>query len=109
MKFLLISAVAIMTFSTVAEGPQELPTGEGRLEPTKTSCAEYIEVIEAEDGRGDVVNLWAHGYHSALSGVDQTTETAITWRRLNEFVARLDRVCREKPETLFLAAIRDIK
>ena len=109
MKFLSISAVAIMTFSTVVGGPQEQPAGEGRLEPTRTSCAEYIEVVEAEDGRADVANVWAHGYHSAHTGVDHTSETAITWKRVNEFVARLDRVCREKPDTLFLTAIRKVK
>ena len=52
--------------------------------------------------------VWAHGYHSALHGLD-TTGIPITGKAVEEFAKRLENGCREHPEKLFLSAIREMK
>jgi hypothetical protein len=52
--------------------------------------------------------VWAHGYHSALHGLD-TTSMPITGKAVEEFAKRLENGCRDHPEKLFLSAIREMK
>ena len=82
---------------------------DAKLEPNATDCRRYIEIVDAEDGRSEVVIVWAHGYYSAARGVDEQTITPITWKTVGEFAERLAQVCRKDPQKLFISAVKEMK
>ena len=71
------------------------------------TCAQHIEVVELEDGRGDVRTVWAHGYYSAMTGVDADS-APLSGEAVGEFAERLDEACRERPQGLFINVLRDL-
>lgn len=73
------------------------------------TCWSFIEVVDAQDGRADVLLVWAHGYHAATVGVDDTNAPPMTWRTVEEFGERLQKACRHDPKALWLKVIRDLK
>jgi hypothetical protein len=64
-------------------------------------------MIEAADGRADVRTVWAHGYHSALRGFDETSPP-VTVESLVEFVERLTRGCETSPSRLWIQAVGEL-
>ena len=64
-------------------------------------------MTELQDGRSDVRIVWAHGYYSALNGVDENSPP-IDVAELVTFSQRLDKACRAEPEKLFLVAVREM-
>ena len=71
-------------------------------------CSQYLELVDDEDPRADVRTVWAHGYHSALDGVDENS-SPITFQTVVEFADRLQKSCREKPNKLFIGAVKEVK
>lgn len=73
------------------------------------SCASYLEVVEARDGRADVYLVWAHGFHAATAGIDETNAPPMTSRTVEEFGERLQKACREDPKGLWIKVVRSLK
>ena len=71
------------------------------------TCADHIRLVNAEDGRAEIVLLWAHGYWSALHGVDEHSGT-ITEAMIEEFRARLSERCEQHPERLFIVTVKTL-
>ena len=82
---------------------------DAKLELNAFNCGRYIEIVEAEDGRSEVVIVWAHGYYSAARGLDERTSTPITWKTVGEFAERLVQVCRKDPQKLFISAVKEVE
>jgi hypothetical protein len=111
MKKLLI-AFGITTFGVVlvlsaAADSQQGYNREGQVDLKKFTCREYVALVDAEDGRADVATVWAHGYHSALDGLD--TDQPVTGKMVEAYGKRLEEACKAKPDSLFLPTIKATK
>ena len=60
------------------------------------------------DGRSDVRMVWAHGYYSALKGVDENSPP-IEADHLLEFAKKLNLACETEPEKLFIIAVKEME
>jgi len=108
MKLGLALLVAIMGLIVLSMAQQVGYDPEGQLDPKTYSCAQYIELVDLADGRSDVRMVWAHGYNSALGGVDESSPP-ITSKMIVEWAERLEKICRDNPDKLFFTAIKEIK
>ncbi len=107
---LLIPIVLLLALLQVPAHPQEdvQPEGEGKLNLTEFRCSQYVELIDAEDGRLDVVLVWGHGYHTASRGVDEKNADPITWNTVGEFGAQLEQACRGNPDRLWVVTLKQL-
>ncbi len=105
---LILLVVVVVSIAALAQDPEAEIEREGQVDPGTYSCAEHIEIVDADDGRADVRIVWAHGYYSALRGFD-TDSPPVTWKDVDGFARRLEQICRAKPNKLFLTAIREVK
>ncbi len=105
----LIVALAAFIASSVPGHGQVPDDPSGQLDLGTYACRTYLALVEAEDGRSDVHTVWAHGYHSALRGVDETYREPMTFETLLEFAERLQQTCRNDPAQLFLTAVREVE
>ena len=96
----------LLTFSLRSQEPPVDP--DAKIDPKTQDCAKHIEVIDADDGRGDVRIVWAHGYYSAQRGFDEESNP-ITWREVHEFALKLEKICRDQPRKLFLVAVKEVE
>jgi len=87
---------------------QPLEADESRIDPGSFDCAEYLELIEADDGRADVRTVWGHGYYSALRGFDENS-APVNVQTLVEFVDRLQSACVAAPGKLWIQAVRELE
>jgi len=81
---------------------------DGQIPVGTFTCADHIKMVELEDGRSDVRIVWAHGYYSALKGIDENSPP-IDVGELVDFSQRLDKACRAEPDKLFIVAIKELK
>jgi hypothetical protein len=86
---------------------QPLDPDESRIDLSSLHCAEYLELVAADDGRADVRTVWAHGYYSALRGHDENS-APVTVQSLVEFVDRLESVCAAAPGKLWIHAVKEL-
>lgn len=84
-----------------------VPSNEGQMNPKSYTCADHLELVEEEDGRSDVRTIWAHGYYSALKGVDENSPT-LNAQKLLEFSQRLESKCSQEPKTLFIRVLKKL-
>ncbi len=105
---LLMALVAIVVCGTLvsAQGLDYDP--EGQIDPRSYTCSQHIEIVELEDGRGDVRTVWAHGYHSARRGVDENS-APLTAQMVVDFGQRLENICKRNPDNLFIAAVKEVQ
>jgi hypothetical protein len=108
MKKLLIALLAIMACSTLVlvQGQDDDP--EGRLDLKVYTCSQHIEIVESEDGRGDVRTVWAHGYYSARRGMDENS-APVTAQMVVDFAQKLESICRGNPDKLFITAVKEVQ
>ncbi len=105
-------AVMVLCLAVALSTPvwaQERPGEGGGVDLSKYRCAEYLEVVDARDGRAQTFQVWAHGYNSALRGLGKKTPPTVTWEIVDKFVLQLEEICFEAPEKLFLAAVKQVK
>ena len=104
----LIALLAIMACSTfvLVQGQDDDP--EGRLDLKVYTCSQHIEIVESEDGRGDVRTVWAHGYYSARRGVDENS-APVTAQMVVDFAQKLESICRGNPDKLFITAVKEVQ
>jgi len=106
MRIILVSLVPLLLCSlTFSQGPVYDP--EGVVDPGTYTCAEHIEIVELEDGRGDVRTVWAHGYYSGLRGIGSDSPP-LTGAAVIAFASRLDEACRSRLSGLFFETIADL-
>lgn len=101
-----VSAVLMLCMPVWAQVQAPDPTA--KIDLKTYECSEYMELVDQEDARADVRTVWAHGYHSALRGIDETS-APITAQTVVTFAERLHKICREKPAKLFLVAVKEVK
>ncbi len=99
--FLLLS-VCLASISLAAQSP---PTDNEPLDLKSYSCAEHLDLVDIEDGRSDIVTVWAHGYYNGMLGVDEKSAPA-SWITVEEFSERLLKVCQQDPKKLFITAVK---
>ena len=87
---------------------QELSESERQMPLGKYTCADHIEMVELMDGRSDVRLVWAHGYYSALKGIDENSPP-IEASHLLEFAKKLNLACETEPKKLFIIAVKEIE
>jgi len=95
---------------TAPTGPtriQLLDPNESRIDLSSFHCADYLELVEADDGGADVRTVWAHGYYSALRGYDETS-APVTVQSLMDFVERLTSGCEATPGKLWIHAVKEL-
>ena len=107
---LLVPIVVLVALLQVPARPQvEVQSeGEGKLDLTQFRCSQYIELIDAEDGRLDVVLVWGHGYYTASRGFDEKNANPITWNTVGEFGAQLEQACRGNPDRLWVVTLKQL-
>jgi hypothetical protein len=101
---MLMALVALIPQDPGAPGDPE----DGRIDPGSFRCADYRELVEAEDGRADVRTVWGHGYYSALRGFDESS-APVTVQSLVEFVERLENACDAAPDKLWIRAVKELE
>ena len=84
-----------------------VPEPNNQLDLKSLQCSQYLELVDDEDPRADVHTVWAHGYHSALRGVDENSKP-ITFQTLVDFAKGLQKLCRESPKKLFIRAVKEV-
>ncbi len=105
----LIVASVLVCFSA-ALGQTEAEEPERKLDLSEATCSLYNEVVAAEDGRSDVLYVWAHGYWTGQRGVtEQNAKEPLSWSNLEVFVEKLNAVCAATPDKRWLAAIRAVQ
>ena len=107
---LLVPIVLLLVLLQVPARSQEdvQPEEEAKLDLTQFQCSQYIELIDAEDGRLDVVLVWGHGYYTASRGVDEKNADPITWNTVGEFGAQLEQACRGNPDRLWVVTLKQL-
>ncbi len=88
---------------------QERPGEGGGVDLSKYRCAEYLEVVDARDGRAQTFQVWAHGYNSALRGLGNKAPSIVTWESVDKFVLQLEEICFENTEKLLIEAVKQVK
>ena len=80
---------------------------DGELLDIKTyGCSQHLDLVDLEDGRSDIVTVWAHGYYNGMRGVDERSG-ADGWTSVEDFSTRLLGICRQDPEMLFISAVKE--
>ena len=72
------------------------------------TCEEHVELVEEDDGRADVRNMWAHGFRSALLKVD-VSHRPFTWQDLVAFAQELEKICLDNRRIKWLDAVKNVK
>ncbi|MEX2301012.1 MAG: HdeA/HdeB family chaperone [Bryobacterales bacterium] len=75
------------------------------LDMKSYTCAVHFDLIELEDGRSDIVTVWAHGYYNGMRGVDEKAAPE-SWISVEAFSGQLLKVCQSDPEALFIHAVK---
>jgi hypothetical protein len=101
-----VAVLAACSATASAQGPIYDP--EGQIELKTYSCAQHLEIVDLEDGRGDVRTVWAHGYYSALHGIDEKSPP-VTAQMVIAFAERLEGVCKKDPEKLLIVALKEVR
>ena len=110
MKLAILFIVAALVSPSTVFGQSEPEEPERKLDLTKATCSLYNEVVAAEDGRSDVLNVWAHGYWTGQQGVtEKNAKEPLSWSNLEIFVQKLNTACTKKPQKLWAETIRDVK
>lgn len=85
---------------------QTQPESENELLDLKSyTCELHLDLVELEDGRSDIVTVWAHGYHAGMLGVDDKAGPD-RWISVEEFSGQLLKACQSDPEELFINAVK---
>lgn len=103
-----MALVAIMVCGTLVSAQGQDYDPEGQIDPRSYTCSQHIEIVELEDGRGDVRTVWAHGYYSARRGVDENS-APLTAQMFVDFAQQLENICRRNPDKLFIAAVKEVR
>ena len=101
-----IFTIVFSPFSLAAQQPIYDP--EARIDLSQYTCGQHLAIVEEEDGRGDVRTVWAHGYYSALRGIDENSPP-ITGEAVVKFAAQLEKACEQEPKRLLLALLKSMK
>jgi hypothetical protein len=110
MRLVILLIVMIPFCVSAALGQSETEEPERELDLKEATCIVYNEVVEAEDGRSDVLYVWAHGYWTGQQGVtEENVKEPLSWSRLEVFVQKLNSACAKTPGKLWVAAIREVK
>ena len=108
MRHHLLATLALVTLCSLSSfGQVEIDDPEAEVDLGTYTCEQHVDVVELEDGRGDVRTVWAHGYYSALTGVDADSPP-LTGNDVGEFAVKLDAACRERPQSIFINVLRDL-
>ena len=105
-------AVMVLCLAVALGAPiwaQERAGEGGGVDLSKYRCAEYLEVVDARDGRAQTFQAWAHGYNSALRGLGKKKPPTVTWEIVDKFVLQLEEICFDAPEKLFIEAVKQVK
>jgi hypothetical protein len=70
-------------------------------------CAQHLDLVDLEDGRADIVTVWAHGYYNGMRGVDEDSATE-TWISVEAFSEQLLKTCEREPDKLFIAVVKEV-
>jgi hypothetical protein len=104
-----IVAGVLLCFSTTM-GQSEAEEPERKIDLTEATCSLYNEVVAAEDGRSDVLYVWAHGYWTGHRGVtEKNAKEPLSWSNLEVFAEKLNAVCSAMPDKLWASAIREVQ
>lgn len=95
---------ALMLSGSLAAQSQPQDDGDP-LDLKSYDCATHLDLVDLEDGRSDIVTVWAHGYYNGMRGVDEKTEPA-GWVSVEAFSEQLLKVCDGDPERLFISAVK---
>jgi len=110
MRLAILLVVMILFCVSTVLGQSETEESEQKLDLTKATCSIYNEVVEAEDGRSEVLYVWAHGYWTGQRGVtEENAKEPLSWSNLEVFVQKLNSACAKTPDKLWAAAIRDVQ
>ncbi len=110
MRLTVLLVVMILVGQITARGQSDIEEPERQHDLTKVTCSVYNEVVEAEDGRSEVLFVWAHGYWTGQKGVtEKNAKEPLSWSNLEVFVEKLNSVCTASPEKLWVAAIREVR
>jgi len=100
--FLLLSACLL----SIPVAAQSQPQADDEPLDLKTyGCAQHLDLVDLEDGRSDIVTVWAHGYYSGKRGVDEASEPG-SWMSVEAFSEQLLKVCHGEPGRLFISAVK---
>jgi len=69
------------------------------------TCAVHLDLVDLEDGRSEIVTVWAHGYYTGIRGVDEKADPG-AWISVETFSEQLLKVCQSDTETLFISAVK---
>ena len=109
MKRILAIIVVAILFGFLVLAQEGVQVGiDGQIPVGSFTCSDHLKMVEEGDGRSDVRIVWAHGYYSALKGIDENSPP-IDVGELVDFSHRLDRECRAEPEKLFIVAVKELK
>ena len=78
-----------------------------QIDPASFNCSQHTEMVAADDGRAEARILWAHGYYSALTGLDESS-APIHAAEVVVFAEQLNKLCRAEPDKLFLVAVKEL-
>ena len=106
MTTLIFALAAMLGLPMQDQSP--VPEPSGQIDLSAYECRTYLALVEAEDGRSDVHTVWAHGYYSALQGVDETSTEPLTFETIIQFARRLQQTCRDEPAKLFVVAVKEV-
>lgn len=102
---LCLAVLALLSIPLAAKPPQQADNDP--LDLKSYHCAEHLELVDLEDGRSDIVTVWAHGYYNGMRGMDEKSDPD-NWITVEDLSEQILKVCREDPAKLFIAAVREV-
>ena len=106
MRHLVALVLMLLTFGFAASA-QENAQADEPLDLGTFNCEEHLAIKEEGNEDYVVLTVWAHGYDSALRGVDETA-APITWEMVHAFADRLENSCLKTPQKLFIRAVQEL-
>ncbi len=107
MRIVLISLIPVLLSLSTTSTQERAYDPEAQVDPRTYSCDAHIEIVELQDGRGDVRTVWAHGYYTGLRGVGSDSPP-LTGEAVIAFATRLHEACRKRPTALFFDVVADL-
>ncbi len=107
MRIVLASLVPLLLTPLTSSTQGRADDPKAQVDARTYNCAAHIEIVELEDGRGDVRTVWAHGYYTGLRGIGSDSPP-LTGEAVIAFAARFDETCRRRPSALFFDVLGDL-
>jgi hypothetical protein len=105
--FLLFVLVGACLLVCPAAAQPQSPNDDESLDLKRYGCEQHLDLVDLEDGRAEIVTVWAHGFYHGMRGTNESSDTGM-WMSVEDFSEELLKTCKREPEKLFIAVVKEM-